>query len=240
VQPDGTTSQIVSSDLGRSAAQASQAETVLHQFVLRVVGPDGVESESYPLPGEALADLPAFLTNLGVPDGHYRVYLIAGDLERLVIDGHLRAGRIVDPNDGSPGPIDFTRGDVAGQFAADPGVGIDNVATAFKATVDHATIAAASQNECDQTDQVGVDLVPAATSEIAAISATTDHENNEHNTTLAMPMIGGAIAVGASATILCTTASHRSDQDRHFGRRFCKKARLARKLARHRPTPVHV
>jgi hypothetical protein len=72
-QEGGATSQMVSADLGRGVTHAAQSAPALHLFVLRVVGPDGAESESYPLPGEALADLPNFLASLGVPDGHYRV-----------------------------------------------------------------------------------------------------------------------------------------------------------------------
>jgi hypothetical protein len=102
----GALPDVTQATLGGGAIAGKQDQAAIHQFVIRLVGADGEESGNYSLPAGAIQNLPAFLTALGVPDGHYRVYLITGDVERLVLDGHLRAGRIVDPSDESQPSFD--------------------------------------------------------------------------------------------------------------------------------------
>jgi hypothetical protein len=238
VQTSGATAQLVSADLGRVATHGGQAVPALHQFVLRVVGPDGQESESYPLPGDALADLPSFLNGLGVPDGHYRVYLITGELERLVIDGHLRAGRIVDPTDETQSGFDSPQGAVAahGAAAAHDGMVRDSAALASKSIVGRGITAASEpaietsaedSAKADAQDQV-IDPLAADAAEVT--SSTSERQTDEDQSNLATPAIAGAIVVCAASTILHTTVSRQIAIEP--APRFCKRARLARKLAR--------
>jgi hypothetical protein len=258
VQTSGTTSQIVSAEFGRAATQGTQTAPALHQFVLRVVGPDGEESGSYPLPAEALADLPEFLTTLGVPDGHYRVYLVTGDLERLVIDGHLRAGRIVDPNDESQSGFDFPHGNVAKALIEPSHIAAAN-STAISQIAGHHVISAMvelmntenAHNEGDgdhaalasTVQDISPDLIaepaPAAAAEPTGTAGTDQFESDETRQSLAMPIIGGAIVVSAAATAMVMTSSHRSNPEQ-LSRQYSKRARLARKLARKSPATAHV
>jgi hypothetical protein len=207
-QVGGTTSQIVSADLGRALTHGTQAAPALHQFVLRVVSPDGEESENYPLPGEALANLPAYLTSLGVPDGHYRVYLVTGELERLVIDGHLRAGRIVDPTNEWQGGFDF------------------------------ASHVPANISEIAAPDPAAVPI-PNGAPEVPISITPVLNQNGEQSADVAMPIADGAIIISAASTILSTTVSHQDDK-RNPPKGFYKRARLARKLARHKLLPARV
>jgi hypothetical protein len=94
------------SDIGRGAVSGKQDAQSLQHFVVRLVSPDGEEYGNYTLADHAVEDLPEFLAGMGVPDGHYRVYFISGDQERLLIDGHLRAGRLIDPTDDSLASFD--------------------------------------------------------------------------------------------------------------------------------------
>ena len=115
----GIPEQIVSADLGGHASSGKQNAAAIHQFVLRLVSADGKESGNYPLQPEALADLPNYLKAFGIPDGHYRIYLVTGDIERLVVDGHFRGGHIVDPNEQTAGELDLAERD--SRFANQPG-----------------------------------------------------------------------------------------------------------------------
>ena len=256
-QTSGTTAQIASADLGRALTHGAPAAPGLHQFVLRVVGPDGEESDSYPIPADALADLPGFLTSLGVPDGHYRVYLITGELERLVVDGHLRAGHIVDPTDETQNGYDFPRGDVAAQQPSNPrgGTATDQKAMVSQTIADLNVASAALEAENTHSGHNAADLLPqstaavaandsadvatAAATEMASSCSTSLHENDEQDSYLTMPVIGGAVLIGATSTIVCTAASSRINKN-PINRLFCKRARLARKLARQEPVPAHI
>ncbi|MDZ4817521.1 MAG: tandem-95 repeat protein [Planctomycetota bacterium] len=91
-------------DIGSSGEQVIEADA--RKLVLRVVSSSGIESEDYVLPDEALEDLPGFFKAKKLPDGHYRVYLIQGGTDRLVIDTFLRSGRLIDPGDNSDAAID--------------------------------------------------------------------------------------------------------------------------------------
>ena len=247
-QEDGATSQIVSADLGRGVTHSAQSAPALHLFVLRVVGPDGVESESYPLPAEAMADLPNFLTTLGVPDGHYRVYLITGELERLVVDGHLRAGRIVDPSDGTRSGFDSSQGALAAHGAAPPRDGavsdtarlnsqpaVSRGMNAGSEPANESSAAGADQPssmsaDADVQNQVIVPL-PADAAQVTATES--ERRADAHDANVVLPVIGGAIVVFAASTILHTTSRQTANDP---APRFCKLARLARKLARPSPT----
>jgi hypothetical protein len=240
-QERGATSQIVSADLGRSVTHAAQSAPALHLFVLRVVGPDGVESESYPLPGEALADLPNFLASQGVPDGHYRVYLITGELERLVVDGHLRAGRLVDPTDEIQSGFESPTVAVAAHAAAPPRDGVvSESAELASLAIASRSMTAVSEPEKESSPAADADVpvpnqiavpTPADSADLSAL--TSGQQTDEYGFNLALPAIGGAIVVCAASTILHTTVSRQSATDP--APQFCKRARLARKLADRRP-----
>jgi hypothetical protein len=211
-----TSPQIVSPDVGRAAAQGKQEEVAIHQFVLRVVGPDGEESSNYPLPAEALANLPAFLTELGVPDGHYRVYLVTGELERLVIDAHLRAGRIIDPRDESQPTFDRPpASDDAAQLAA------------ANAIIDVANGVVPAAQPAPLAD---IELAAVPTDPHLPTDADGKFADDEVNPVL--PLLCGTIIVGATAvgyvTLRAPTLPVR-DARREFPR-FTKAACWARKL----------
>lgn len=91
-----TVPQTVTSTVDQGGGVREVAEESDRRVLLRIVSPVGQESVDYELPYEALADLPAFFAEKELPDGHYRVYLIQDDSERLVIDGYLRNARLVD------------------------------------------------------------------------------------------------------------------------------------------------
>ena len=72
--------------------------------VLRIVNPSGGEGANILMPDRVLDDLPDLFRRL--PDGRYRVYLMEGGRERLVIDAVVRQGRPVDPSQESSGTLD--------------------------------------------------------------------------------------------------------------------------------------
>jgi hypothetical protein len=80
-----------------------------------------------------------------------------------------------------------------------------------------------------------VDPLQANAAEVTA--ATSERQMDEYDRNLALPAIAGAIVVCAASTILHSTTA---DQIAHPPRRFCKRARLARKLAGGRPTTARV
>jgi PKD repeat protein len=73
---------------------------------LRVVFPDGSESEGYRLPEDALQNLRDIFAKL--PDNRYRIYLVRTENNsyRLVTEVVVRGGRVVDPSDDSEGTRD--------------------------------------------------------------------------------------------------------------------------------------
>ncbi len=88
---------------------------------LRVVYPDGTESEGFKIKDEALADLRAFFKTL--PDGRYRIYLVRTEnrlSERLVIQVDVRRGRVIDVTDDSEGTRDRPPTDEGSAPAAVP------------------------------------------------------------------------------------------------------------------------
>jgi len=84
-----------------ATSQSGRAEVVTEdgrRFVLRVVSPDGRESEDVELPEDILERLKELFGKLW--DDRYRIVLIREDgSERLVIDVYVRQGRSVDPGD---------------------------------------------------------------------------------------------------------------------------------------------
>jgi hypothetical protein len=204
------------------------------------------------LPGEALADLPNFLASLGVPDGHYRVYLITGELERLVVDGHLRAGRLVDPTDEKQSGFDSPTVAVAAHGAAPPrdGVVYESAERASQAIASRSITAVSEPaNESSGQNSALRPPSPAAEADVpdpnqiavptpadpADVSApTSERKTDEYDPNLTLPAIGGAIVVCAALTILHTTVSRQTATDP--APQFNKRARLARKLAGKRPT----
>jgi hypothetical protein len=75
-------------------------------LVLRVVYPDGSESENFRIEDEAIFDLREFFSTL--PDGKYRIYLVRteNNSDRLVIEVDVRQGRVIDVSDDSEGTRD--------------------------------------------------------------------------------------------------------------------------------------
>ncbi|MEX2093563.1 MAG: PKD domain-containing protein, partial [Pirellulales bacterium] len=82
------------------------AATAERYLELRIVYPDGTESEGFRIKDEALADLRAFFKTL--PDGRYAIYLVRTEnhSERLVIEVDVRHGRVIDVSDDSEGTRD--------------------------------------------------------------------------------------------------------------------------------------
>jgi PKD repeat protein len=82
------------------------AATTERYLELRVVNPDGTESDGIKIKDEALADLRAFFKTL--PDGRYRIYLVRteNNSARLVIEVDVRHGRVIDVSDDSEGTRD--------------------------------------------------------------------------------------------------------------------------------------
>ena len=82
------------------------AATTERYLELRIVYPDGTESEGFKIKDEALADLRKFFKTL--PDGRYRIYLVRTEnhSERLVIEVDVRHGRVIDVSDDSEGTRD--------------------------------------------------------------------------------------------------------------------------------------
>lgn len=75
-------------------------------FELRVIYPDGTQSEGYRLPNDAISDIPALFRDL--PDNHYAIYLVQPQTgsRRLVIEVFVRNGKLIDPGDDSEGARD--------------------------------------------------------------------------------------------------------------------------------------
>ena len=98
------------------------AATTERYLELRVVYPDGTESEGFKIKDEALADLRAFFKTL--PDGRYRIYLVRTEnhSERLVIEVDVRRGRVIDVSDDSEGTRDRPPTD---EEAAEPAVPLE-------------------------------------------------------------------------------------------------------------------
>ena len=88
------------------AAAGDQSIVSDRYLEIRIVTPDGVETERVRLEEKALDDLPGLFKRL--PDNHYRIYLIQEETnsERLVIDVVARGGKLVDPSDDSDGGRD--------------------------------------------------------------------------------------------------------------------------------------
>ncbi len=82
------------------------AATTERYLELRVVYPDGTESQGYRIKDEALMDLRKFFKTL--PDGRYAIYLVRTEnhSERLVIQVDVRRGRVIDVSDDSEGTRD--------------------------------------------------------------------------------------------------------------------------------------
>jgi len=82
------------------------AATTERYLELRIVDPDGTESQGYRIKDEALADLRKFFKTL--PDGRYVIYLVRTEnhSERLVIEVDVRRGRVIDVSDDSEGTRD--------------------------------------------------------------------------------------------------------------------------------------
>jgi hypothetical protein len=97
------------------------AATAERYLELRIVNPDGTESEGFKIKDEALVDLRAFFKTL--PDGKYRIYLIRteNNSSRLVIEVDVRGGRVIDVSDDSEGTRDRppTGEEEAGEAATD-------------------------------------------------------------------------------------------------------------------------
>jgi hypothetical protein len=202
----------VSEDLGGASTQGRRDEALIQQFVLRVVGPDGEESGDYRLPNEALQNLPAFLTAAGVPDGHYRVYLVTGDLGRLVIDAHLRAGRMIDPRDESQ-PV----------FDRPP----ESQDTPQLAALHPESVLPVTQHMLN----IHTDL--ASCVPLDPVTDATDESADEYRD-VKLPMLGGTIVAAATAVGLVTRRSRKTParESRQGSPRFTKIARRARRLKR--------
>jgi hypothetical protein len=209
-QQNSTAQQIIAADLGGASTRGRHEEAVVQQFVLRVVGPDGEESGDYPLPVEALENLPAFLTAAGVPDGHYRVYLVTGDLGRLVIDAHLRAGRMIDPRDESQPVFDRPpASEDASQLATLP------------------PTAELPATQCTLNGDAEL-----ASFSPPDLSTETEDESADEDGRVMLPLLGGAVVTVATAAGFATKRSRTlpARESRQASPRFTKIARLARRL----------
>ncbi|HEX6960959.1 MAG TPA: PKD domain-containing protein [Lacipirellula sp.] len=86
---------------------AGDSRAVGERFLeLRVINPDGSESEGYRLRTEVLSNLQSLFRNL--PDNRYAIYLVQSEtnVRRLVIDVFVRNGKVIDPGDDSEGARD--------------------------------------------------------------------------------------------------------------------------------------
>jgi hypothetical protein len=83
---------------GKLVGDSKTVEEV--EVSLRVVTPTGEEQEVVKLHLDVLDDLRSFFASL--PDGHYRVYITQEGFERLVLDVHLRRGKVVVPEQNEP------------------------------------------------------------------------------------------------------------------------------------------
>jgi hypothetical protein len=70
------------------------------------INPNGTERDTYRLSKDALLDLTSLFHTL--PDNHYRVSIIdiSDNSKRLVLEAHVRRGRMIDPADDSEGGRD--------------------------------------------------------------------------------------------------------------------------------------
>ena len=170
--------------------------------------------ESYPLPGEASADLPNFLNSLGVPDGHYSIYALA--ISRGWSSTATCAGRIVDPTDESQGGFDMPRGNVTGVAPIHPSQVIAQSRVAMpqmNAGRDMVLVAgepASPELGHNQIDTEHFEMI-ADPAEVEGTPATSVPEKDEPGSNFAMPMVGGAIVVCTAATAVYATASHHSN-----------------------------
>jgi hypothetical protein len=244
--------QIVSADLSGHASSGKQDATAIHQFVLRLVSADGEESGNYLLPPEALADLPNYLKKVGIPDGHYRVYLVMGDLERLVIDGHFRAGRIVDPSEQSAAALGFSDSaagfpDITATEYVD--IALTNIhglelSTSAIATVDtnrpeNGDNAAAIGALQAESDSDGVEQPLAAEIPGQDVVATLADVSLAETRIVATIATGVMIVSATSLIVGCamrTSTEPVASQARTFNR-LRKTARFARKILRSGATP---
>jgi hypothetical protein len=218
-----TPPQLVADDLGRSLAAGRQEEVAAPRFVLRVVGPDGTESGDYVLPNESLGNLPAYLAALGVPDGHYRVYLVQGEFERLIVDAHLRGGRLIDPNIESRSI--FNR----------PPVSDDSM----KAATSPAPVAANDQMIAHAAAAMPDDR-PAAVAGLTEgdEQPTQDERENAVRDDLlfASPILAGAVIAGAVSRRRAVSRRTRRETSDIPPPRLTKSARRARKLIQCAPS----
>ena len=116
VLPDRPLSQVVlrSSDVGAQGSaggeisgSAGDSRAASERFLeLRIINPDGTESEGVRLPSQVLNNLAALFRNL--PDNHYAIYLVQSETlaRRLVIEVFVRNGKVIDPGDDSEGARD--------------------------------------------------------------------------------------------------------------------------------------
>ena len=114
--PQRSTAEIVGgsvrtvADVGRGAdvrGSAGQSMIGAERYLeLRVIEPDGKQSEGFRLKPQVLANLPALFRNL--PDNHYAIYLVQAEtnVRRLVIEVFVRNGKLIDPGDDSEGGRD--------------------------------------------------------------------------------------------------------------------------------------
>ena len=221
-------------DSGGASGTGNPDSADIHQFVIRVVSADGEESGNYPLPDEAIQDLPAFLTALGVPDGHYRVYLISGDVERLVLDGHLRAGRIVDPADDSQPSFDRPAENNKHVATIHP---LGGQPAAMKQSMP-ATAPAGVASNAVADPSVGAIVTPAiagsldAEAAIVCVEGVNADEPSSTSATLANTVVIGAALAGTFALAATLASNPPTTQTPPVSRRFARIGQLARKLSR--------
>jgi hypothetical protein len=231
---DGATPQVNSAQIAQGSVVGRQENPAIHQFVVRLVGPDGEESGSFPLAYEALANLPAFFASIGLPDGHYRVYLVTGELERLVVDAHLRSGRLIDPAAESLAALDGAPGhEVVGAM---PGVTDGVELNRFQASL-LANTETVAQSPVDETATAEIAQISADDSAPQIVAAATTGAEQDASTAEQVEATlrwTGPILVGLGVCVVATARTHsvrtRTAQPRR--NRFTKAARLARRIAR--------
>ena len=104
---DANTSVAVTTAGEISGAGGESVVTGERYLELKVINPDGTESEEgVPLSDRWLNNLPGLFRKL--PDNHYAIYLVQAetDVRRLVIDVFVRNGKLIDPGDDSEGARD--------------------------------------------------------------------------------------------------------------------------------------